>query len=312
MDTAQLIGLLALLAGMTVFFLLYAIYAPVVNVQDTNSGLKEGLWDEDELSDPEIDSNDSIGKYVRPILNNFLPQLPQINLSEERKSKLNKLIVTSGNPWKINAEELIGIQIAFSVIGLMGGLIIVSTGVINSAMIPPYILVLFGIIAGFFIPYSKYTSAKEARTKAVEKQLPEALDLLTITIDTGQVFEYALENVTGQLPDGLLKIEFGKVVVEMQAGSSLERSFRSLSRRFDSEDLESFTKAVIQATKLGADVSETLKQQADYVRSNYEARLQRMIARLETTMFIPLIGTMLPAFMLILLAPTMSQLITYL
>lgn len=312
MDTTQLIGLLALLAGMTVFFLLYAIYAPVVNAPKTDSSLKEGLWDDDELAEPEIDGNDSIGKYVRPILNNFLPQLPAINLNEERKTKLNKLIVTSGNPWKINAEELIGIQIAFAVIGLMGGLIIVSTGVIDAAIIPPYILIGFAALAGFFIPYSKYTSAKESRTKAIEKQLPEALDLLTITIDTGQVFEYALENVTGQLPDGLLKVEFGKVVVEMQAGSSLERSFKSLSRRFASEDLESFTKAVVQATKLGSDVSETLKQQANYVRSNYEARLQRMIARLETTMFIPLIGTMLPAFMIILLAPTLSQLITYL
>lgn len=311
MDTAQLIGLLSLLAGMTVFFLLYAIYAPVVNVQTENKELKQGIWDEDEIIDPQIGSNDSIGKYVRPILNNFLPQLPKINLSEERKSKLNRMIITSGNPWRISSEEFIGLQIAFAVIGFMGGLLFLSTGVAPE-IIPPYVWVLFAAGAGYLIPYSKYNSAKEARTKEIEKQLPEALDLLTITLESGQVFEFALESVTSQLPEGLLKTEFGKVVVELQAGSSLERSFKLLAHRFESEDLESFTKAVIQATKLGSDVSETLKQQADYVRSNYEARLQRMIARLETTMFIPLIATMLPAFMLILLAPTISQIFTYL
>lgn len=311
MEISQLIGLLALFAGLTVFFVLYAIYAPVTTTVSEDKALRDSVFDDEGYDEPQIDPNDSIGKYVRPILNNFLPQLPNIPLSSERKDKMEKMLITSGNPWKLNVQEFLGIQIAFAVIGFMAAILFISTGYAPD-QIPVFVWPLFGAGAGYLIPYSKYNSAKESRTKEVERQLPEALDLLTITIDTGQVFEFALENVTKQLPEGLLKTEFGKTVVEIQAGSSLERSFTSLSRRFASEDLESFTKAVIQATKLGSDVSDTLKQQADYVRSNYEARLQRMIARLETTMFIPLIGTMLPAFLVILLAPTMAQLANFL
>jgi Flp pilus assembly protein TadB len=311
MEPSQLVGLLALFAGLTIFFLLYAIYAPIVERKDETKGYREGILDDEETTEPEVDPNDSIGRYVRPILNNFLPQLPHIPLSEGRRKGFNNLIVKSGNPWNVNAEEFIGLQIAFSVMGALLSIIVVATGQLPT-QIPPFVFVIVLTAMGYAIPYSKYNSAKQARTKAIEKELPEALDLLTITIATGQVFEFALESVTQQLPEGLLKNEFGKVVVELQAGSTLERSFKALTRRFESEDLESFTKAVIQATKLGSDVSETLTNQADYVRSNYEARLERMIARLETTMFIPLIMTMLPAFMLILIAPTMNQLSGYL
>lgn len=308
MDTTTSVGLIALFAGLTIFFTLYAIYAPVVK-KDTNEGAieQEIFGEQVETFEPD----DSLGKYVRPVLNNFLPQLPKIKLSEESKHSLNNLIVKSGNVWRITAEEFVGLTIGLGILGLLLGSMLSLTGIIP-AVVPPLVVILFvgGALAA--MPYSTYNTRKQNRTKAIEKELPEALDLLTITIASGQVFEYALESVTKQLPDGLLRTEFGKVIVEMQAGSSLERSFKELSRKFESEDLESFTKAVIQATNLGSDVTDTLTQQAEFVRDNYEARLDRMIGRLETTILIPLTVTMLPAFMLIFLAPVIQQLTGYL
>lgn len=310
METAQTIGLLALTSALTVFFIFYAIYSPVVDMNKEKKN--EYIPDEWDLNnEPEIDSNDTIGKYVRPILNNFLPQFPQIKVSNERRKSLNNLITKSGNPWKLNVEEFLGLQIALAVGGFLVSILLISTGMIPT-LIPPLVLVIFFSAVGYLLPYSKYNTERQARTKAIERELPEALDLLTITLRAGQPFEFALEGVQQQLPESLLKTELGKVVVELQAGVTLETSLRNLTKRFDSEDLESFTKAVTQATQLGSDVSVTLRQQADYVRANYEARLQRMIARLNTTLFIPLALTMLPAFMLIFIAPTMYQLSTYL
>lgn len=304
MDTGTSIGLISLFAALTVFFALYAIYAPVVHKESKNGGIEEEVFG---VQEDTYAADDSLGKYVRPVLNNFLPQLPEIKLSDERKKSLANLIIKSGNPWKLSAEEFIGLQAALAVFGLLAGSALAVTGLIPE-ILPPIVIVIFFGAVGYLGPYSIYNSKKQARTKAIEKELPGALDLLTITIASGQVFEYALESVTKQLPEGLLRVEFAKVIVELQAGSSLERSFGDLSHKFESEDLESFTKAVTQASKLGSDVSDTLAQQADFVRSNYEARLEKMIAKLETTMFIPLIMTMLPAFMIIFIAPTINQL----
>jgi tight adherence protein C len=307
METATTVGLIALFAGLTTFFVLYAIYAPVVKKEEKNAIQTEVFGEQVET----YEAGDSLGKYVRPVLNNFLPQMPTIPLSEERKKSLQSLIVKSGNPWHITSEEFVGLMVALGIFGVLVGSAITALGVLP-AFLPPIVLIIFMGAVGFLLPYTTYNTRKESRTKAIEKELPEALDLLTITIASGQAFEFALENIIRQLPEGILRTEFGKVVVELQAGSTLERSLTDFSRKFESSDLESFTRAVIQTSRLGSDVTETLTQQADFVRSNYEARIEAMISRLETTMFIPLIITMLPAFMIIFIAPTLASISDFL
>lgn len=307
MELQTVTGLITLFSGLTAFFILYAIYAPVVK-RDKGNSIQADVFGEAEAT---VEQGDTLGRYVRPVLNNFLPQMPTIPLSEQSKKSLSQLIVKSGNPWKINTEEFIGLSIALSILGLLFGSAVAAFDVLP-AQIPPIIVIIFLAGAGMVLPYSNYNSRKQARTKAIEKQLPEALDLLTITMASGQTFEFALENITRQLPEGLLRVEFTKVVVELQAGSTLEKTLLSLAYKFESQDLESFVKAVIQTSKLGSDVTLTLKQQADFVRANYEARVEKMISSLETTMFIPLIITMLPAFMIIFIAPTLNQISAFL
>jgi len=297
-------GLAAIAVGLTVFFTLYAIYAPF-------TAKKRDLIQEEVFgAEEEFVPDDTLGKYVRPILNNFLPQLPINSLGAKRRKKLADLIIKSGNPWKITPEEFVGLQIALAISGFMIGAALGFTGLVP--VVPPLLLVVILVAIGFFLPYSIYNTRKENRTKAIQKQLPEALDLLTVTLSSGQTFEPALRNITSQLPEGLLRQEFTRINVELQAGSTLERSLTSFYKNNSSEEAESFSKAVIQTQKLGADVSETLTRQSEYARNNYEARLERMIARLSTTMFIPLIATMLPAFLIIFIVPTLSKLQGYL
>lgn len=306
MDLNTQIGILAFFIFLTVMFTAYAIYAPIVNVKkDDEVGTDiVGLG-----TSMDIDPNDSLGRYVRPILDNFMPQLP-IKLSEERSSGLEKIIRTSGNPWKINAQELVALQIALGILGVL-----VGTGISLLPWLPeelPKIIipVFFGAALAA-LPFSRHNSLRQERVSKLEKELPEALDLLTITLKSGQSFETALESVARQLPEGLLKNELIQVVTELSAGQTQRHTLTRLYYRFDSEDLESFCKAVIQSTDLGSSLEETLEQQAEFIRANYEARLERMISRLETTMFIPLIITMLPAFLIIFVAPTLSQIMEY-
>lgn len=303
MNLAQTVGLVALFSGLATFFIAYALLAPIRHKDSSKDAARLDIFGEQEIT---YETGDSLGKYVRPILNNFLPQLPNLPLSEGSKKSLRNLIVKSGNPWKINVEEFLGLTIGLSILGLLIGSAIAALGVLPS-FLPPVVLIMFTTLALAALPYSQYNSRKEARTKAIEKELPEALDLLVITINSGQVFEFALEGVTKMLPEGMLRNEFTKVVIELQAGSTLERALIDLRTKFESEDLESFTKAVIQTTKLGSNVTDTLTQQSNFVRANWKSRIERKINRLETTIFIPLVVTMLPAFMITFVAPTLSQ-----
>lgn len=281
----------AVFAGLAVFFIAYAMLAPTIKKPRTST--------------EDIPTNDAIGKLVKPILNEFIDQLPNLPLNEERSKKLNELIYKSGNPWKLNREELIGIMIAFGITGAIAGAMVALTGQVPTS---PAVIILVLAAAGLFYPLSVYRSARQKRTVDMQNNLPEALDLLTVSLSAGETFQPALTSVIKQLPESLLKDELKKVALGIQSGLPLEKSLTDFSKVTDSEEAEAFAKAIIQSQKLGSDVSEVLAQQASYTRNAKETRLEEKIARLNTTLFIPLSLTMLPAFLIIFLAPIIGNL----
>jgi tight adherence protein C len=286
-------GLAALFSAITVFFILYAVLAPRIERARTNSA-------------GPIDEKDTLGKYVKPVLNEFLPQLPPIKLKKDRAAKLAELIHKSGNPWRLNQEELIGIMAALAITGGIFGSIIAAFGSLD---INPLIMIIAFTAAGFFYPYSVYNTARQKRTAELQRNLPQALDLLTVTMSAGETFQPAVISVVKQLPDSLVKREFNKIAVNTQAGISIEQSLIDFASITDSDEATNFAKAVIQSQKLGSDVSETLSQQASFTRDSKETRIEEKIAKLNTTLFIPLSLTMLPAFLLIFITPIMLGLI---
>jgi tight adherence protein C len=286
-------GLAALFSAITVFFILYAVLAPRIERARTNSA-------------GPIDEKDTLGKYVKPVLNEFLPQLPPIKLKKDRAAKLAELIHKSGNPWRLNQEELIGIMAALAITGGIFGSIIAAFGSLD---VNPLVMIIAFTAAGFFYPYSVYNTARQKRTAELQRNLPQALDLLTVTMSAGETFQPAVISVVKQLPDSLVKREFNKIAVNTQAGISIEQSLLDFASITDSDEATNFAKAVIQSQKLGSDVSETLSQQASFTRDSKETRIEEKIAKLNTTLFIPLSLTMLPAFLLIFITPIMLGLI---
>ena len=296
-------GIIALLGALTVICAMYAIYTPM-KAQNTDK-IKDEFFGES--SNDLIE--DSLGKCARPLLNNFLPQFP-VNISSGKKDRIADFLLKSGNPWKLNPEEYSAMKYIFGSILFFIGLVLV---VLNAVpIIPWYVLLGVFTLMGLALPYSIHNTKKESRITQAQKQLPEALDLLVVTLTAGTPFESAIGQVVKQLPTGLIKNELGKVDLKIKAGQTLERALSAFSKEIASEEIESFCKAIVQSQKLGADVTETLQQQASFVRENHEARIEKKIAKLATLMFIPLAGTMLPAFLIIFLAPSLQQISTML
>lgn len=295
------VGLTAFLAGLTIFFTLYAIFAPKKDIKTIRSH-EEVLSSGQEMTDAAT----AFDRYVRPMLRNFLPQSPlSATLNNAQHDKISELLIRSGNPWNLRPEEYRGTQILFAFFGAIAGL---ALWVFNVVPIPGFLFAIFLPIMGWALVFSVHNSARENRVKEVTKQLPEALDLLVVTMTSGQNFEPALSQITPRLPEGLLREEFSRVNADIASGRGLEASLNSFARRAASDEVESFAKSVVQTQKLGADVTETLVQQAAAARQAYEAKLEKKIAKLSSNMFMFLIPTMLPAFMIIFIAPVTQQL----
>jgi tight adherence protein C len=296
------IGLVAFLFGVAAFLAVYAATAPVHDMPDEEVEILRGLNPESGRS---AAPEGLLGKYVLPVVRNFMPQTPMAATVRARQSdKITELLVRSGNPWNIQPEEYVGIRILAGVGGALAGLVL---ALMKMAPFSPPMAMGLGLLLGAYIPKVLLDGAKGKRKKEASKGLPEALDLLRITMNSGQPFAPALAEVARRMPEGLIKVELSRVADEMRSGRTTESALRDFARRSPTDEVESFCKAVIQSEKLGANVTDTLASQAKSAREAFEAQLDVKIGRLPTTLFFPILGLMLPALFIVLLAPAISN-----
>lgn len=295
MDIMSTVGLAALLSGLLVLVMAYAMFGPRASADDYRN---------DDIAIGELTRFD---RYFRPALRNFIPESPlKSMLSKGRGSKIEELLVRSGNPLKLRPTEYFGLQILLATIGLVLGILLVSLRLLPEA-IPNIIIILGPPIAGYVLPYSYHNTRRQDRARSIRRELPEALDLLVITMNSGKSFEPALHEVVPRLPEGLLHDELLLVDEDLQSGKSVKDSLNEFARRASNSEAESFAKAIAQTQDLGSDVTDTLINQAASARQSYEAAVDKKISRLTQMMVAPLVVTMLPALMIIFIAPNMSQ-----
>lgn len=293
-------GFVALLGALTVMTAFYALVAPVNDIFDDR-------YETDGSEDGPAEPLNAFERYMRPAIRNILPQTPMSVLTKARgSSKVNELLIRSGNPWNITAEEFVGLRIVSAICGFF---LFLFLSVI--AFLPDFLPVegwtVVGGALGYYFPKVRIDRHVGARRKATQRGLPEALDLMVIILNSGMQFQPALAEVVSRLPDGVIREELRKVLNDLKANRSLSAALTDLSRRAPGEEVESFAKAVVQGQRLGADVSETLKAQATAARASYEANLDVRIGKLPTTLFFPILGLMLPALFVVIMAPAFSQ-----
>lgn len=296
------IGMTALLAGLTVFAVVYAIWAPVQT-------LARSELDTDQVGAVPVDPNASglFERLVRPAVRNLLPQTPlSAQLKARNSHKTIELLVRSGNPWNIQPEEFFGIRLLAAIVGFLAALLL-SVMEMLPAMLPMAGWLGVGLLMGYYVPKVLLDGAKGRRLKEARRGLPEALDLLVITLNAGMNFTPALTEVVHRLPEGVVREELTRVSADLRAGKNLQRALLDFARRAPSEEVESFAKAIVVSEKLGADVTETLKAQADSARASYEAVLDEKIGKLPTTLFFPILGLMLPALFIVILGPAFAN-----
>ena len=110
------------------------------------------------------------------------------------------------------------------------------------------------LVIGFYGPEASLNRAIGDRRKDMEKQLPDMIDLLVISVEAGLGFEAAMGRVVQNVPGELSK-EFQRMLQETRVGVSRHEALRSLADRTDVDDLNSFVLALIQADHFGVSVA---------------------------------------------------------
>jgi tight adherence protein C len=169
-------------------------------------------------------------------------------------------------------------------------------------------LILFGLCA--FVPTLYVRAVRRARMRAIEEDLPLALELLATMAEAGLGFDAALSRIVkSQGSDRPLVTEFVNFQHDMLAGMSRTQALRQLARRVDAPSLSSFTSALIQAEQVGASMAETLQHQAVDLRQRRRESALLQAQALPVKLVFPLVVCFLPGIFASTLAPVLFQMV---
>ena len=164
------------------------------------------------------------------------------------------------------------------------------------------------VMVGALLPFSILNSAIRKRQKSIDKQLPEVLDLLSVSVRAGLSFDGALKKITDRMTGPLID-EFRRMQQDVRMGAPRARAFQAIAKRCDVDDLYLFITAVIQAERLGTSMGKTLNNQADNMRERRRQKAKAEALKAPVKIVFPLVLFIFPAIFVVVLLPSVLSLI---
>jgi tight adherence protein C len=218
---------------------------------------------------------------------------------EKTRQALSHQLNLAGRPANLSAEDFQVIRYAAAVVLLFAGLL--AGTLLHNEMV---LLIGMGVgaAAGFYGPKMWLRQKVDGRRKEIQLALPDAMDLLTITVEAGLGFEAATMRLTEKVNNALAE-EFETVMAEVRLGRPRLEALDDMGRRCGVEDLHNFVQAVIQSEQMGIGVARILRLQSDEMRRKRKQKAQEKAAQATLKMMLPMVGCIFPTIWIVLLGP---------
>jgi len=160
---------------------------------------------------------------------------------------------------------------------------------------------------GFVVPGILVGAKTRRRREEIRAQLPDALDLLAVSVEAGLGFDGAVAKLTDHL-DGPLAEELALTLGEMRIGESRQDALKKLAERAATPEVATFTRAIIQADQLGISLGRILRVQATDTRLRRQAAAEERAMKAPIKMLFPTVAFIFPAMFLVILGPAFLNL----
>jgi tight adherence protein C len=213
-------------------------------------------------------------------------------------------LLAAGLAQRLSPQGFLAFKSAVLVGGVLLGLAVAAVGTVLTGVLFAFV---FGAL-GFVAPDYILTLKARSRREAVRRQLPDALDLLAVSVEAGLGFDGAVSKLT-EFMHGSLIDEFGMMLAETKIGESRVVALKKMADRLDVPELSTFVRAVLQSEQLGISLGRILRVQAADSRNRRQAAAEEKAMKAPIKMLFPTVLFIFPAMFIVLLAPAMMNLL---
>lgn len=304
-----MVMLISLLVTFLIFAILYYIIkTKVLPGNQVHQRLKDLQGTGDRITTShaeELAKTPFLDRTIVPLLRNFERFMVRFAPSGIRNTVEQKLMLAGlSNKWSPNGFITMWL---FSM-----GIFFCIAYIVTSKKPSPYLQSLFfywlSVAVGALLPFSMLNSRIRKRQKSIEKQLPEVLDLLSVSVQAGLSFDGALRKITDRTIGPLID-EFKRMQQDVRMGSPKARAMQAMAKRCDVDDLYLFITAVIQAERLGTSMGKTLINQADNMRERRRQKAKAEALKAPIKMIFPLVVFIFPSIFVVTLLPAVLSVI---
>jgi tight adherence protein C len=207
----------------------------------------------------------------------------------------------------------------FYAIRIVSTLAMMMAGLIMQANMPPnpammVALVVFGCAAGWVLPRSFLARRVTARQDTLRLSLPDALDLLVVSVEAGLGLDQAIQHVARELnvshPE--LSEELSLVMLEMRAGKRRQDALRNFGERTGEGEIRKLVAILVQNDRFGTSMGESLRTHSDFMRTRRKQEAEERAGKVGVKLVFPIFFFILPSMLIVAAGPGILQIFKYL
>lgn len=245
-------------------------------------------------------------RVVRPIVSGITRSLGKLTPAQGME-KVREQLVIAGNPYNMQVSEFMGARLMAAV--LLGAATFGMSLVLRASALNLMLFSLLALAFGYLLPVFWLRSRVKKRQKIILKALPDAIDLMTISVEAGLAFDGAMQRVADKWTNDL-SAEFQRAISEMRVGKSKRDALKEMVARTAVSDLSTFVASIIQADQLGVSIAKVLRIQSEQMRIRRRQRAEEQAHKAPILMMIPMVFLIFPATYIVILGPAVPKILS--
>lgn len=225
----------------------------------------------------------------------------------QKEERIELKLLQAGRPFNMTPVDFRLFQISLLLI-----LPVLAAGygwLIHAGIGSMIMLAVAGIAAAAVFPHYYIGQKIKQRSKLALRELPDVLDLLTVSLEAGLGFDAALSKLVSK-KQGIVASEFHRSLEEIRLGKTRREALTGVRDRLLVEEIRTLISSILQAEKLGIGMVQVFRIQSVEVREQRKQRAEEAAMKAPIKMLFPMVLFVFPTLFIILLGPVLIQFIS--